>query len=223
MNSAIAGAVLASVAAGGLAYVFVYPLLSGDARAEKRQKALVESGPERRIDRISAVNRRDQVAQSLKELEARQKARHKVTIEAQDHTGGADLDEAEILHRQRRRRPRPRPRAARHLGQPDRRGGRDLRRRARLSALAPHLSQESPHQALPAGASERHRRDRARHQGRAAARRLHAHDRRRGPGAAARRVPGDHRRADARRYRSATRWRSCSSGCRSPRRTSSAS
>ena len=82
MNSAIAGAVLASVAAGGLAYVFVYPLLSGDARAEKRQKALVESGPERRIDRISAVNRRDQVAQSLKELEARQKARHKVSIEA---------------------------------------------------------------------------------------------------------------------------------------------
>ncbi len=49
MNSAIAGVVLASVAAGGLAYVFVYPLLSGDARAEKRQKALVESGPERRI------------------------------------------------------------------------------------------------------------------------------------------------------------------------------
>jgi tight adherence protein B len=82
VNSAIAGAVLASVAAGGLAYVFVYPLLSGDARAEKRQKALVESGPERRIDRISAVNRRDQVAQSLKELEARQKARHKVSIEA---------------------------------------------------------------------------------------------------------------------------------------------
>ena len=82
MNSAIAGDVLASVAAGGLAYVFLYPLLSGDARAEKRQKALVESGPERRIDRISAVNRRDQVAQSLKELEARQKARHKVSIEA---------------------------------------------------------------------------------------------------------------------------------------------
>jgi tight adherence protein B len=81
MNSAIAGAVLASVAAGGLAYVFVYPLLSGEKRAEKRQKALVGSGPERRVDRIAAVNRRDQVAQSLKDLEARQKAQHKVTIE----------------------------------------------------------------------------------------------------------------------------------------------
>ena len=81
MNSAIAGAVLASVAAGGLAYVFVYPLLSGEKRAEKRQKALVGSGPERRVDRIAAVNRRDQVAQSLKDLDARQKAQHKVTIE----------------------------------------------------------------------------------------------------------------------------------------------
>src|SRR5215218_1567812 len=82
VNSAIAGAVLASLAAGGLAYVFVYPLLSGDARAEKRQKALVDSAPERRVDRASAVNRRDQVAQSLKDLEARQKARHKITTEA---------------------------------------------------------------------------------------------------------------------------------------------
>jgi tight adherence protein B len=81
MNSAIAGAVLASVAAGGLAYVFVYPLLSGEKRAEKRQKALVGSGPERRLDRIGTVNRRDQVAQSLKDLEAKQKAQHKVTIE----------------------------------------------------------------------------------------------------------------------------------------------
>ena len=81
MNSAVAGAVLASVAAGGLAYVFIYPMLSGEKRAEKRQKALVGSGPERRVDRIAAVNRRDQVAQSLKDLEARQKAQHKVTIE----------------------------------------------------------------------------------------------------------------------------------------------
>jgi tight adherence protein B len=82
LNSAVAGAVLASVAAGGLAYVFIYPLLSGEKRAEKRQKALVASGPERRVDRASTVNRRDQVAQTLKELDARQKARHKVTIEA---------------------------------------------------------------------------------------------------------------------------------------------
>jgi tight adherence protein B len=80
MTSAIAAAGLASLAAGAVAYVFVYPLLSGDARAEKRQKALTARGPERRGDRASG-SRRDQVAQSLKEIEAREKARNKVTID----------------------------------------------------------------------------------------------------------------------------------------------
>jgi tight adherence protein B len=80
--SPLAAGFLAAVAAGGVVYVFIYPLLSGEARAEKRQKALVNSSSDRRGDRVGAtVNRRDQVAQSLKELEAREKARHKVTLE----------------------------------------------------------------------------------------------------------------------------------------------
>jgi tight adherence protein B len=41
VNSTLAAVALASIAAGGVAYVFIYPLLSGEARAEKRQKALV--------------------------------------------------------------------------------------------------------------------------------------------------------------------------------------
>lgn len=81
MNSTLGAAALASLAAGGVAYAFLYPLMSGEARAEKRQKALLGPAPDRRLARISAVNRRDQVAQSLKDLEARQEARHKVTIE----------------------------------------------------------------------------------------------------------------------------------------------
>ena len=81
MNSAIAAVGLASLAAGGIAYVFIYPLLSGEARAEKRQKALTARGPERRADRNAAGSRRDQVAQTLKDLETKDKARHKVKIE----------------------------------------------------------------------------------------------------------------------------------------------
>ncbi len=77
MNSTLAAVALAALAAGGVAYVFIYTLLSGEARAEKRQKALVGRGPERRTERVAAVNRRDQVAQSLKDLEAKEKARHK--------------------------------------------------------------------------------------------------------------------------------------------------
>jgi tight adherence protein B len=79
--SSLAPVILAAIAAGGVAYVFIYPLLSGEARAEKRQRALVGAVPERRVDRMAAVNRRDQVAQSLKDLEAREKARHKVSLD----------------------------------------------------------------------------------------------------------------------------------------------
>src|SRR5688572_11397128 len=49
--SMMAAGFLAAMAAGGVAYVFLYPLLSGEARAEKRQKALVRSSLERRVDR----------------------------------------------------------------------------------------------------------------------------------------------------------------------------
>jgi tight adherence protein B len=79
--SVLAPSLLAAAAAAGVAYVFVYPLLSGEKRAEKRQKALVHAQPERRIDRASTVNRREQISQSLKEIEARENARNKLTLE----------------------------------------------------------------------------------------------------------------------------------------------
>nr|WP_171220734.1 type II secretion system F family protein [Enterovirga sp. DB1703] len=79
--SIVAAIVLAAAAAGGLAYVFVYPLLSGEARAEKRQRALVGEG-ERRPERAGrGADRREQIAQSLKELEEREKNRHKISLE----------------------------------------------------------------------------------------------------------------------------------------------
>lgn len=75
----IAAIALAAAAAGGFAYALLYPLLSGEARAEKRQKALVGARTSGRVERTAS--RRDQVAQSLKELEQREKARNKVTLE----------------------------------------------------------------------------------------------------------------------------------------------
>jgi tight adherence protein B len=89
--SSLAAVFLAAVAAGGVAWVFIYPLLSGEARAEKRQKALIGSPLDRRNDRVvSAANRREQVAQSLKELENREKARHKVTLDQRMAQAGLD-------------------------------------------------------------------------------------------------------------------------------------
>src|SRR4051812_33795113 len=94
----VSASFLAAAAAGGVAYVFLYPLLSGDARAEKRQKALMHSSLERRIDRMAAgVNRREHVAQSLKELDAREKARNKLTVENRIAHAGLRLTKNRFL------------------------------------------------------------------------------------------------------------------------------
>lgn len=74
-------ACLAAVAAGGVAFVFLEPLLSGEARARKRQQALVGSGGARRSERVVGMSRRDQIAQTLKDLDSREKARSRVTVE----------------------------------------------------------------------------------------------------------------------------------------------
>lgn len=86
--SRLAVAALATIAAGGVAYVFLYPYLSGEVRAEKRQKALAQ--PDKAAERIALVNRRDQVAQSLKEIDNREKARHKFTLEQLIAQAGLD-------------------------------------------------------------------------------------------------------------------------------------
>ncbi|MGO9024165.1 MAG: type II secretion system F family protein [Beijerinckiaceae bacterium] len=68
---------MAMLAVGGILYVFVYPLLSGDAKAEKRQAALSSVSPNRKVAerQTDAAARRKQVADSLKEVETRNKAK----------------------------------------------------------------------------------------------------------------------------------------------------
>jgi len=76
-------ALLATIASGGVFYAFVYPYLSGDIKAEKRQAAFKSSGAKKVGERnLEAANRRKQVTESLKELEARSKSK-KITLEAQ--------------------------------------------------------------------------------------------------------------------------------------------
>jgi tight adherence protein B len=67
---------LATAAAGGVAWVFLYPLLSGERQVEKRKESVAR--PER-VSRNAAAQRagpkvrREQVEETLKELEQRQK------------------------------------------------------------------------------------------------------------------------------------------------------
>src|SRR6266700_2249308 len=65
---------LVTAAIGGVAWVFVYPILSGERKAEKRQETMVRTGAPIRAagPRAGAPkSRREQVEGSLKEIEQR--------------------------------------------------------------------------------------------------------------------------------------------------------
>jgi tight adherence protein B len=86
----IAAAILAAISAGGIAYALFYPRLSGQARAEQRRlefaaPAAVRAAADREAQ---GQARRGQVAQSLKDIENREKARHKVTIKGRIEQAG---------------------------------------------------------------------------------------------------------------------------------------
>ena len=65
---------LAATAVGGLAWVFIYPLLSGERQAVARREQVAKPEPAaRRADNKTQRTRREQVEGSLKEVEARAK------------------------------------------------------------------------------------------------------------------------------------------------------
>ncbi|PPD16232.1 MAG: pilus assembly protein [Methylobacterium sp.] len=74
----VAGLTTFAVATIGI--VLLEPLLTGDARAEKRQAAIA-GGTQRKKVVEEAGNRRKQVADALKELDERQKASQRLTME----------------------------------------------------------------------------------------------------------------------------------------------
>jgi len=70
----LAIAFLAALAAGGVIWVFVYPILSGERKAEQRQESVVRSEPvARAVATRGPKVRRDQLEDTLKDLEVRQK------------------------------------------------------------------------------------------------------------------------------------------------------
>lgn len=72
---------LAAVAIGGVAWVFLYPYLSGEKSAEKRRASVTRAEPvaARRAERAQR-NRREQVEESLKEVENRHKKAQKLPL-----------------------------------------------------------------------------------------------------------------------------------------------
>src|SRR3954454_9361752 len=77
---ALALAFLAATGIGGVAWVFVYPLLSGEKKAESRRASVAKPEPAaRQADKVQR-SRREQVEGSLKDLEARRQKEKKVPL-----------------------------------------------------------------------------------------------------------------------------------------------
>jgi tight adherence protein B len=66
-------AFLATVCVGGVAYVFLYPLLSGERQAQKRRESVARSEKVQRNARQSQRSRREAVESTLKQFEDRKK------------------------------------------------------------------------------------------------------------------------------------------------------
>jgi tight adherence protein B len=64
---------LVSVAFGGVVYVFLYPMLSGERKAEARLQSVAKTEPLARAARGPQKSRRDTVEATLKDLEERHK------------------------------------------------------------------------------------------------------------------------------------------------------
>ncbi|XIA66216.1 type II secretion system F family protein [Bradyrhizobium sp. TZ2] len=76
----LALAFMAATAIGGLAWVFIYPLLSGEKKAESRRASIARSEPAARQTEKNQRSRREQVEGSLKEIDARRKKEKSVPL-----------------------------------------------------------------------------------------------------------------------------------------------
>jgi tight adherence protein B len=77
---ALAFAFLAAAALGGLAWVFLYPLLSGEKKAQSRRASVTRAEPAARQVDKNQRTRREQVEGSLKDLDARRLKEKKIQL-----------------------------------------------------------------------------------------------------------------------------------------------
>src|SRR5882672_7611187 len=87
---ALALAFLATTTVGGLAWVFLYPSLSGERKAEHRRASVAKTEPAARQVDKSQRSRREQVEGTLKDLEARSKKEKKIPLSSRLLQAGLD-------------------------------------------------------------------------------------------------------------------------------------
>jgi tight adherence protein B len=91
MNTqAIALAFLAATAIGGVAWVFVYPVLSGEKKADNRRASIAKPEPAARQAEKSQRSRREQVEGTLRDLEARRQKEKRISLSVRLAQAGLD-------------------------------------------------------------------------------------------------------------------------------------
>jgi tight adherence protein B len=89
-TQALALAFLAAAAIGGIAWVFIYPFLSGEKKAEHRRSSIARPEPAARQVDKNQRTRREQVEGSLKDLESRRLKEKKVSLSSRLTQAGLD-------------------------------------------------------------------------------------------------------------------------------------
>ena len=93
----LALAFLAATAIGGAAWVFIYPLLSGEKKAENRRASVAKPEPAaRQVDRTQR-SRREQIEGSLKELESRSRNKKRIPLSSRLSQAGLDLSPQKFM------------------------------------------------------------------------------------------------------------------------------
>jgi tight adherence protein B len=89
---------LASVAVGGVFWVFVYPILSGQRKAEQRMASVARSEPAAaRTSRATQKSRRDSVESTLKEIEERHKKQKRAPLSARIAQAGLSWSKRQFI------------------------------------------------------------------------------------------------------------------------------
>src|SRR4051795_13231797 len=94
---ALALAFLAFTAIGGIAWVFIYPMLSGEKKAESRRASIAKPEPAARQIEKAQRSRREQVEGSLKDLEQRLKRDKKVPLNTRISQAGLSWSPRQFL------------------------------------------------------------------------------------------------------------------------------
>src|SRR5258706_3323679 len=96
---ALALFVLATPAAGEVAWVFIYPILSGERKAEQRQERVVRTEPVARATtaRNTPKVRREQVEDTLKELELRNKKQKNLPLAIRISQAGLNWSKRQFI------------------------------------------------------------------------------------------------------------------------------